>query len=126
MAQAIRRAIQRRSEDVYGTVEVEDGVAASDVEGEGVVKLHALVDEIRCDAGVGQELRGSDHETLVGGIDGRDRVGGVDRIELERARIAPDLIGLVSTGETGAERVRNCAVAAVRTAFRGGCRPGAH
>lgn len=79
-------------EEFIRTVEVQDCVTACDIEGEAAVELDALVDNIRRDADVGEEVGGSDHEPLDGGCDGRDRVGIVERIKLERARVAPDLV----------------------------------
>lgn len=83
MTQARRRAIQRRLEKRVRTVEVDDGVAAGDVKGEGIVELDALMDFIGGDAGVGYERSGSDHEALGLRVDGLDRVGVVEGVEYE-------------------------------------------
>jgi hypothetical protein len=84
------------------------------------------VGDIRGDAGVWEEIRGPDHEPLGGGGDGRDRVAVVERIEFERPRVARDLVRLVPARGARAERVRDCDVAAVGTAYSGGGAPGAH
>lgn len=81
MAEAGRRAVERRPEEAVGAVEVEDGVAAGDVEREGGVELDALVGHVRRHAGVGKEAGGPDHEPLVGRGDGGDRVGVVEGVE---------------------------------------------
>jgi hypothetical protein len=54
------------------------------------------VGDIRGDAGVWEEVGGGDHKPLGGGVDGRDRVGVVERVQLERAPVAQDLVRLVS------------------------------
>lgn len=124
MAEARRRAVQRRSEQSVRTVEVQDGVAAGDVERERVVELEALVGYIRCDAGVGDEARGPDYESLGGGGDGGDWVGVVEGVEDERARVAPDLVRLVAARGGCAERVGHGGVAAVWAALDAQYAPG--
>lgn len=125
MAEARRRAVQRRSEQSVRTVEVQDGVAAGDVERERVVELEALVGYIRCDAGVGDEARGLDDETLGGGRDGGDWIGVVEGVEDECASVAPDLVRLVAARGGRAERVGHGGVAAVWAALDAQYAPGA-
>lgn len=77
--------------------------------------------DIRCDAGVGEEARGADHQPLDFGVDGDDRVGVVERVESQRARVAPDLVRLVPTGGASAQRIGDGGAAAVRASGGGGC-----
>ena len=65
MAEARRRAVQRRLEKQIRTVEVDDGVAAGDVEGEGIVEFDTLVNFIGRDACVWQQGCGTDHKPLA-------------------------------------------------------------
>lgn len=64
VAEADGGAVQRRPEKRVRTVEVQDGVAAGDVEGKALVELDSLVGEIGGDAGVTGEARRPDHEPL--------------------------------------------------------------
>lgn len=81
MAEAVGGAVQRRSEQAVGAVEVEDCVAAGDVEGRGHVELEAVGGEVLRDAGVGEEWSRGDHEALGGRGNGGDRVCVVDGVE---------------------------------------------
>lgn len=130
MTEARRRAIQRRSQEVSRTVEVHDSVTAGDVEGQRAVKLDALGGQISCDAGVVTvivyEAGGSDHEPLGLPGNGDDGVRVVEGVEIECARVAADLVGLVATVGSGAEWVWYRGGAAVRAAGGGGGEVGAH
>ena len=131
VAETRGRAIQRRAEQVGGAVEVQDGVAAGDVEWERAVELETLVDEIGGDAGgVGDQGGGLDHEALGGGVDGCDWIRVVEGVEHQRAaasrRVAADFVGLVAAGGARAEWVWDCGVAAVGALFGGGCAPGVY
>lgn len=64
MAQAGGGTVQGRTEQSGGTVHVHDGVAAGDVKRQAVVELDALGHKVGCDASVGQETGGLDHEPL--------------------------------------------------------------
>lgn len=119
MAEARRRAVERRSEEGVGAVEVEDGVAAGDVEGEGVVELEALVDYIGCDAGVGAEGGGAEDQSLGGRGDGFDWVGVVEGVEEEGARGTADLVRLVAARRGCAEGVGDGGGTAVWAAREG-------
>lgn len=121
VAEARRRAVQRRVEQRGVAVEVEDGVAAGDVEGQGGVELDALVDEVGGDAGVGEQARGLDHEPLVLRVDGGDRVRVVEGVEEEGpAGVALDLVGLVAARGGRAQRIGDRVGAAVRAPRGGG------
>lgn len=118
-------AVQRRAEESVGTIEVQDGVAAGDVEGEGLVELDSLVDHVRRDARVGHKAGGANDESLRGGGDGGNRVRVVERVEQEGARVAADLVRLVAARGARAERVGHGGVAAVRAELDGKSAPGA-
>lgn len=118
-------AVQRRPEESVGTIEVQDGVAAGDVEGERLVELDSLVDHVRRDAGVGHEAGGAYDESLRGGGDGGDWVRVVERVEEEGPRVAADLVRLVAARGARAERVGDGGVAAVRAELDGNPAPGA-
>lgn len=83
VAEARRRAVERRVEEGVGAVQVHDGVAAGDVEGQGVVELHALGPQVRRHAAAGHERCWPDDEPPGGRADGDDRVGVVEGREGE-------------------------------------------
>lgn len=70
--------------------------------------------EIRCDAGVVviEEVSGSDHKPLGLGRDGGNGVGVVECVEPQCAGVAPDFVGRVAAGGSGAEWVWDCGGAA--------------
>lgn len=107
-------AVEGGLEERGGAVEVDDGVGAGDVEGEGVVELDPLVGFVGGDAGVGEEGCGLDDEALGFGVDGEDGVGVVQRVQEEAvaAAAAPYFVGGVAAPWAGAQGERHPRVAA--------------